>query len=297
LGAINKKTGKIIVFGGSGFLGSYIVDQLVEAGYDAFAADLKVSNKIPTHRFIKCDILNETLVNEIISDAEVVFNFAGYANLENAIKNPYETISLNVMGNINILEAVRNNNVNRYIFASSAYAMNNKASFYGISKLASEKIIEEYQKQYDLNYTIIRFGSIYSEEESDNNYLYKVVKEAVQSNEINHPGDGEEIREYIHAEDAARLAINIMEDEDYERQHIILTGSERFKRFEIFQMIKEILGKEITIRLNKDGYDNHYNFTPYQYQPSISKKLIANPYIDLGQGILRCIQNVENSKY
>jgi UDP-glucose 4-epimerase len=293
---MNKIKGKIIVFGGSGFLGSYVVAHLIEAGYDAYSADIRESNKIPSHRFIKCDILDETLVNEIMGDANIVFNFAGYANLENAIKNPHETISLNVMGNINILEGVRNNDIKRYIFASSAYAMNNKASFYGISKLASEKIIEEYEKQYHLNYTIIRFGSIYSEEESDNNYLYKVVREAVESEEINHPGDGEEIREYIHAEDAARLAINIMEDGGYEKQHIILTGSERFKRLEIFQMIKEILGKEITIRLNKDGYDNHYNFTPYQYQPSISKKLIANPYIDLGQGILRCIQNVEKRK-
>jgi UDP-glucose 4-epimerase len=295
LGIVHEITGKIIVFGGAGFLGSYVVNQLIEAGYDAYAADIKESINIPPSRFIKCDILDGSLVNNVVSDAEIVFNFAGYANLENAIKNPFETISLNVMGNINILEGVRNTNISRYLFASSAYAMNNKASFYGISKLASEKIIEEYHKQYSLNYTIIRFGSIYSEQESDNNYLFKVVKDAVESREIIHPGNGEEIREYIHAEDAARLAINILEDKEYEGQHIILTGSERFKRLEIFQMIKEILGEDLSIKLNQGGYDNHYNYTPYQYQPSISKKLIANPYIDLGQGILRCIQNVKNS--
>ena len=295
MGIVHEITGKIIVFGGTGFLGYYVVNQLIEAGYDAYAADIRESINIPPSRFIKCDILNSNLVNDVVSDAEIVFNFAGYANLENAIKNPSDTISLNVMGNINILEGVRNTNISRYLFASSAYAMNNKASFYGISKLASEKIIEEYHKQYGLKYTIIRFGSIYSEQESDNNYLFKVVKDAVESKEIIHPGNGEEIREYIHAEDAARLAINILEDKEYEGQHIILTGPERFKRLEIFQMIKEILGEDLSIKLSQDGYDNHYNYTPYQYQPSISKKLIANPYIDLGQGLLRCIQNVKNS--
>lgn len=80
-----------------------------------------------------------------------------------AVKNPLKTIESNIIGNFNILECCRDKNINRYVFASSAYAMNDRGSFYGISKLASEKIIEEYYKLYALKYSIIRYGSVYSD--------------------------------------------------------------------------------------------------------------------------------------
>ena len=66
------------------------------------------------------------------------------------------------MGNINLLEACRlNGKIKRYIYASSAYALSDKGSFYGISKLSSEKITKEYSDKFNLKYTIIRYGSVY----------------------------------------------------------------------------------------------------------------------------------------
>ena len=79
---------------------------------------------------------------------DVVYNLAGFANLDIAIKYPLKTIQLNVIGNMHILEQCVKNNVSRFVYASSAYAMSNKGSFYGISKLASEKIVEEYLNKY-----------------------------------------------------------------------------------------------------------------------------------------------------
>ena len=64
--------------------------------------------------------------------------------------------------------------VELFVYASSAYAMNDKGSFYGISKLTSEKIVEEYHKQYNLNYSILRYGSIYAAVDFDNNYLISI---------------------------------------------------------------------------------------------------------------------------
>ena len=139
-----------------------------------------------------------------------MYNLAGLANLDLAIKTPVKTMQLNILGNMNILEACVANNIKKFIYASSAYAMSNKGSFYGISKLASEKIIEEYHEKYNLDFTILRYGSVYSEREYDNNYIYNIVKKAVLENLIYHNGDGNEIREYIHAADAAKLSVDVI---------------------------------------------------------------------------------------
>ncbi|RXJ66842.1 UDP-glucose 4-epimerase [Halarcobacter ebronensis] len=286
---------KIVVFGGCGFIGSYLVESLVNSSYDVVSADINPSSFVDNKYFKKCDILDYNSVYEIVKDANIVYNFAGFANLDDAIENPTRAIELNVMGNLNILEACRVNKIERFIYASSAYAMSDKGSFYGISKLTSEKLIEEYYKKYGLKYTIVRYGSVYGDRNYPNNYIYNLVKEAINNKKINHSGDGEEIREYIHVVDVAKLSKQIMESNEFVNEHIILTGVERMHRKELFYMINEILGNNIEINLNSDGYHNHYKTTPYSFTPTRSKKLVANPYIDLGQGILDCINDIENS--
>ncbi len=287
------KRDKIIVFGGAGFLGGYVVYELETRGYEVIVADLYESKYQSGSKFIHCDILNfDTIINAIPDDISFVYNFAGFASLEKANNDPVNTVQLNINGNLNVLEASRQKGCKQFIFASSAYAMTDKGSFYGISKLASEKIVEEYKKKYNLDYTIIRYGSVYSERDFDNNYIYGLIKNAVLNKEIIHSGDGEEIREYIHAADAAVSSADIIEDAKYKNQHIILTGHEKIKRIELFQMINEIMGGELTIKLQKLGYKSHYKTTPYSFQPTVSKKLINNPYIDMGQGILECIKQV-----
>ncbi len=285
---------KVLVFGGNGFLGSYVVEELIKKKHEVFSADLK-NTFFNKSIFLKCDILDKVRVEQILSKGfDVVYNFAGFASLDESINEPFQTLNLNINGNINILEACRINNVKHYIYASSAYAMNLNGSFYGVSKLASEKIIEEYSKRFGLKFTIIRYGSVYSERFSENNYLYKLIKKAMISKSIIHEGDGEEIREYIHASDAGRLSVEILEDEKFVNEHVILTGLERMKRIELFEMIREISGENLDIKLLSNGYSHHYKLTPYQFQPTLSKKLIANPYIDMGQGILEIIKEIKS---
>jgi len=284
---------RAVVFGGSGFLGGHLVNLLIESGYDVFAADLTPSEHIPSSCFCFCNIMKVGEVNELVNSANIVFNYAGYSNLDSSIDDPYSTINLNVMGNLNILESVRRSKIDRFIYASSAYAMNTKASFYGLSKLTSEKLVEEYGKRYNLKYSIIRFGSVYSDSDYANNYIYNLVKQAINKKKIVHSGDGEEVREYIHALDAAHLAITILKDPEYIGKNVLLTGLEKIKRKDLFLMIEEIMNEKIEIILEGGGYNHHYKQTPYQFQPSLSIKLIANPYIDLGQGILQCIQNIK----
>ncbi|MDX4061789.1 NAD(P)-dependent oxidoreductase [Aliarcobacter skirrowii] len=286
---------KVVVFGGCGFIGSYVVEELINNGYKVISADLNSSKYVNEKYFTKCDILDVKAVNEIVKDASIVYNFAGFANLDDAIANPTKALELNVMGNMNILEACKKHKIKRFIYASSAYAMSDKGSFYGISKLTSEKLTEEYYKKFGLEFTIIRYGSVYGERAYYNNYIYNLVKNAMQTGIINHNGDGEEVREYIHAADVAKLALQVIESDEFINEHLILTGVERMHRKELFDMINEIMGNKLEINFNNDGYHNHYQTTPYSFHPTRSKKLVANPYIDIGQGILECMKDIEGN--
>ena len=287
---------KVLVFGGTGFLGYYLIRELLNRSYNVAIADISINEKgFDKVEYYKCDILKRNQIDEILKKTafDIVYNLAGFASLDHSVNNPLETISLNVIGNMNIVESCIENNIKKYVFASSAYAMSNKGSFYGISKLASEKIIEEYHKKNQLTFTILRYGSVYSEREYDNNYIYNTVKKAIKEKRIHHNGDGNELREYIHASDAAKLSVDIVETNSYDNLHIILTGRERIKRKDLFNMINEILGEEIEIEYN-DNHENHYKYTPYSFEPSLSKKLIANPHIDMGQGLLECVKSIYN---
>lgn len=285
----------VLVFGGFGFLGFYLVKELLQRGFTITVADITENLELMDQvNFTYCDISNEAEVRSIFDEQkyDVVYNLAGFANLDNAIKFPLKTMNLNVIGNMYILEQCVKYKINKFVYASSAYAMSNKGSFYGISKLASEKIIEEYHKKYDLPFVILRYGSVYSEKAYDNNYIYNLVRQAIRDKKINHHGDGNEIREYIHAADAAKLSVDVIESETFSNLHVILTGTERMKRIELFQMIKEILNDQVDINCEHSGYQNHYKFTPYSFEPSVSRKLTANPHIDMGQGLLECIRAV-----
>ena len=290
---------KVLVFGGFGFLGYYLTKELLQRNYKVVVADI-IENKELMSKvdYIRCNIHNKQNVCDAFKkDAfNYVYNLAGFANLDRAIENPIQTIELNVISNMYIIESCLENNITNYFYASSAYAVSNKGSFYGISKLASEKIVEEYHEKYKLPFVIFRYGSVYSDRSYDNNYIYNLIKEAVLTKEINHKGDGNEMREYIHAADAAKLSVDILETNMYNNTHIILTGNERMRRIELFYMINEMLNNSVEINCNNNSYKNHYKFTPYSFEPSVSKKLIANPHIDMGQGLLDCIRSVYNNE-
>lgn len=289
----------VLVFGGSGFLGHYLVDELLRRDYSVHVADIdQNAEQSNLAEFNHCDISNKEDIQKVFKSQsfDIVYNLAGFANLDDSIKHPVKTMELNVLSNMYIIDACLKNNVSNYVYASSAYAMSNKGSFYGISKLAAEKIIEEYHKKFNLPFVILRYGSVYSEKPFSNNYVFNVVKSAVTTNRIVHGGDGEEIREYIHASDAAKLSVDVIESKEFNNLHVILTGTERMKRSELFNMINEIMNEKLEISYSNSGYHHHYKFTPYSFEPSVSKKLIANPHIDMGQGLLECIRAAHNQK-
>ena len=287
---------KVVVFGGSGFLGSYVADELTRRGYGVIIADVNTSKYLQENQeFIECNITDYEKIKEIVSESNIVYNFVAIANLDEAINKPISTMNINVIGHLNILEACRKaKNVQRVIYASSAYALSDEGSFYGISKQTSEKLTEEYYQRYGLKHTVIRYGSLYGDRASHNNYIYNLLYDAIHSGELHYKGDGEDLREYIHAADAAKLSVDILEDKQYENEHIILTGIEKLKRIDLLTMINEIMQNKLNIKQIHSDNMGHYKITPYSFHPTVAKKLVANPYIDLGQGLLECIQEIHN---
>ena len=122
---------KVVIFGGSGFLGSYVADELTRRNYQVTIADLTESKYLQSaQKFVKVNISDIQNIKSIIKDADIVYNFVAIANLDEAIHNPIKTMNINVIGNLNILEACRDSgNIERFIYASSAYALSNEGSF------------------------------------------------------------------------------------------------------------------------------------------------------------------------
>jgi UDP-glucose 4-epimerase len=288
---------KVVVFGGSGFLGSYVADELTNKGYDVTIVDICKSDYLQSNQnYIEADILDFKDMQKVLKDKAIVYNFSAIAELSEAINEPIKTLNTNVIGNTNLLEACKKvGTIERFIYASSAYAVSTEGSFYGISKQTSEKVTEEYYKNYGLKYTVIRYGSVYGERASKNNYIYKILHQAIKTGELQLDGDGEDLREYIHAKDAAKLSVEILQDKQFENEHIILTGTERLKRKELITMINEIMQNKLKIKKISNKNKGHYKITPYSYNPSTAKKLVSNPFIDLGQGLLGCIQEINKN--
>ena len=285
---------KVLVTGSSGFLGSHLVDALELKGFKVVLFDSKPSKyKSKNQTEIIGDILNFEELQLAIKGCHAVFHFAGQADIETSNKYPQETMEVNILGTQNILEASRLENIERFLFASTIYVYSELGSFYKVSKQSSEKIIEEYQKQFNLDYTILRFGSVYGPRSNNFNSINLMLNQALNNKKIIRPGDGEEIREYIHAKDAAKLSMNAL-DKKFINKHLIITGIEKIRIKDLVSMINEIFGGEIKVEFGKEIDEYHYSVTPYNYKPQIAKKVIADAYYDLGQGLLDQIYDIKS---
>ena len=110
-------------------------------------------------------------------------------------------------------------------------------------------------------------------------------------------GNGEEIREYIHVEDAARYSVQILAPE-FADQNLIITGHQSIKVRDLMEMIKEMLGGKVALEFKTRSDappDTHYYRTPYSFIPKVGRKIIGNQYIDLGQGLLRLLAEIHDA--
>jgi UDP-glucose 4-epimerase len=283
----------VLVIGGSGFLGSHTADELTRRGYHVSLFDESESQwRTPEQVMHVGNVLDKNALDAVLDGIDVVYHFAGIADINESAERPFDTININVSGTAQIIDAAVCARVQRFIYASTVYVFSPFGSFYRASKQAAETIIEAYNEQFDLDYTVLRYGSLYGPRAQDWNGLRAYVKQIIQSDRLDYDGDGQERREYIHALDAARLSVDIL-DEKYRNQAITITGTQSMSSTELFQMIFEIAGKKPVVNYEVGNRSQfHYGLTPYRYTPRQSTKLIPNEFVDLGQGILEIVEEV-----
>lgn len=291
---------KILVFGGSGFLGSHTADALSKARHQVTVFDRRPSPYLQKEqRFILGDIQKSSDVRRALRGHKIAFNFAGFSNLEEAQSHPLETIQSNILGNGIILEECRKAKVLRYLFASTVYVYSDAASYYRASKLACEAYIDVYQRIHRMDCTILRFGSLFGPRASAGNGIHGYLTSALNKGSIEYNGTGEESREYIYVEDAARCCVDALKPE-YKNSCLLVTGLQSMKIRDLFAMIKEILKRPIKgqfrVKRGEDLGDLHYKVTPYAFVPREARKLISTHYCDIGQGLLNVLKEIQNAR-
>ncbi len=287
---------KVLVLGGSGFLGNHVINALLLNDYKVCSVDLnpsKISHK--NFDFISLN-LSENIqeLSKYSEDFNYVINFAGISDLDYCHENPKESLEFNIQSNIDILDIFKNSKkLKKYIYASSAYASGSSGSFYAIAKKTSESIIKEYSENYNLNYTILRYGSLYGIGSDSRNSIYRFLKSALNESKINYSGTGNEVREFINVKDAADLTIESL-NKKYDNNILMLTGTKSMKYKDLFDMINEIFNNKLKINIKENLKKTHYKQTPYSYQRDLVKKLTNNPHIDLGEGLIQIIESLDD---
>ncbi|MFA5097256.1 MAG: NAD(P)-dependent oxidoreductase [Candidatus Margulisiibacteriota bacterium] len=283
---------KIIVFGGSGFLGSHVADALTEKGHQVTVFDREVSKYLKEgQKSITGDITDEKVVLNAVKGHEIVYNYAGMADLGEAKAKPLETVKSNILGSTVILEACRANKVKRYVMASTLYVYSDSGSFYRASKQSCELLCECYKEIYGVDFTVLRYGSLYGPRSNDTNWIHRALKQALMENRIERRGDGEELREYIHVKDAAKMSVDVLSDE-YKGQYVIISGRNQIKIKDLLVMVKEMLKNKVEIQYKPVESNEHYEITPFTFNPKLAKKIASENYIDLGQGILYMLKDL-----
>ena len=287
---------KILVIGGSGFLGSHIADELTSRKHEVTIYDIHTSLWAKENqRVVIGDISDEVLLEEEILKSDVVYHMAGIADIGEADENPLDTISGNIIGSSVIMSLCAKHSV-RFMYGSTVYVYSKHGSFYRASKQSVETLIDVFHENNGLDYTILRYGSLYGPRSQPWNGVKKIVNEMITNKKIVFNGTGKEKREYIHVIDAARMSVDLL-DEAYLQRAVTLTGLQVLTQAELLEMIVEIMNIDVSVNFNdQSSSDSHYKLTPYQYVPKGSVKLVSSEYIDIGQGILELISELSVEK-
>lgn len=286
----------VAVIGGSGFLGSHVADQLSTAGHRVRIYDhLDSPWKRPDQEMIVGDVLDFDRLNKAVAGCDAVYNFAALADLNEALDHPIETVKVSILGNVQALEACRANGVKRFVYASTIYVYSREGGFYRCSKQAAEEYVEEYQRSYGLDYTILRYGSLYGPRADANNGLVRIVRHALETAVVRYEGSPDTMREYIHVEDAARASVVALGG-DFLNQSVVLTGQEPMRVLDLLKMLAEILGTPDAVEFVEAERPGHYVRTPYAYEPKLGRKYVMPMHVDLGQGLLQLIHEVSKDR-
>jgi UDP-glucose 4-epimerase len=281
----------IVLFGGAGYVGRTLAEELVKRGHDVVIADLPGSQPVPQTRFHGVDIRNAEAVADCIEPGSYVVNLAAVADINVARSQPHECIEINIMGNLNILEGCVKKGAARFVYASTAYVYSAHGSFYRITKRTAEEYTAEYHRRHNLDFLILRYGSLYGGYSNNSNGMHRLISSAVKQGRLYYEGLPTDTREFIHVEDAAALAADLLIGRERNRAYL-LTGGERITMQSLFEMIREILSRPIIFEFGCRSDSDHYRQTQYNFVPIEARKISRVEHVDLGNGLISLVNRV-----
>ena len=287
---------KITITGGSGFLGSHVADVLSKEGHKVTIFDKKKSKWIkPGQKMQVGDILNYKELEKAIKGADIVFHFAALADLGQSLKKPLDTVKLNILGTVLALELCRKYKIKRFIYASTIYVNSIDGGFYRSSKRAAEDYIEEYRKFYGINYTILRFGSLYGPRSDNSNGVRIILKNAIYKKELTYSGTKKTLRNYIHVLDAAKACAETL-NKRYKNKYLTIAGNKKLKLSIFLKKLSKILNITKKIKFQNKKAIGHYETTPFSYKFKKGENFKIKSNIDIYNEVLELIDEIKNEK-
>ncbi|MBX6389753.1 MAG: NAD-dependent epimerase/dehydratase family protein [Frankia sp.] len=250
----------VAVTGGCGFIGTHVVDHLLDAGHEVRVLDLDVAAANPCADRLAVDVLDLPALTDALAGCEAVFHIAGMSNVDVAFADPVGTVRLNVEGTGNVCEAARRTGVGRVLFASTVWVygaapgggdgepeaalteaaqieLGRAGHVYTSTKLAAELLLHSYRETYGLAFTILRYGIPYGPGMRDELVLAKFVANAATGRPLTVAGDGRQYRRYVYVGDLADAHVRAL-DPAAANETVALEGTERVSVLDMAEAVR-----------------------------------------------------------
>lgn len=276
---------KALVTGGSGFIGSHVVDKLIEAGHTVRVLDLKEPHRGDVE-YVKGNILKKKVVKDSITDVDFVYHFAAASNIDLVKNNPLKTIEFNIMGTAYLLEEARFNNIRRFVLASSVFVHDTRGHLYTTSKFSSEMICKDYNKLFSVPYTILRIGTAYGPRSRNADVVSIFVQKALKNEDLIIYGSGKQKRNFIYVEDIASACLAVM-NQNTENKVYVIAGSDSITIEDLAHMVRNIVNPTIKIYL-KPGEEREDDYLGEIADLGFAERSIGwRPKVDITLGIMK----------
>jgi len=296
---------KVAVTGGSGFIGSHVVDHLMAAGHDVVVFDHRVRPHRPDVKFDDIDILHLSSLIAATRGFDAIFHLAAVSNVDYAYKYPVYTVDLNVLGTTKVMEAARINGLKQVVFASTVWVytgardncrltedtpfyLADAGHVYTSSKIAAEMIIHNFSKLYGQRMTILRYGIPFGPRMREELVIPIFVRRALTSQPLLIKGSGNQYRNYIYIDDLAGAHTLVLGNEKAFNQVYNLEGKEPVTIRQVAETIREIVGSKVRIEITEPRTGD------YEGKIAIAEKarqeLGWSPTVDFRVGMERYIK-------